>query len=108
MITVRPLYFIIPLLLAFTIPAIAQEQWKVFGNLFDGRNDFSAIAISDHEVLVIGGYSRSTPALGGIPTQTCEIIDVRDRVIRPAAAMTTARAEFAALLTADSNVVVIG
>lgn len=88
----------------FNTATYAQIQWRYFpAQLSVARSFFQALPISSSRVLVIGGYSNS-----GQPTNTCEIIDFDRLTVEPAAPMNEPRAEFIALLTVDSNVVVIG
>lgn len=101
------LKYALPLLIV--LPLKAQTLgWKIFGNLNTPRHYHSALAISDKEILVMGGHSLATAPLSGVPTRDCEIIDIERGMILPAMPMTTARAEFSALYTLDSNIVVLG
>lgn len=81
--------------------------WKLFGNLKEARHYFSVMPLGSTEALVIGGYTNSTCVLCGTPTRNCERIDVVSRSVVPAAPMNVAHAESIALLTNDSNIVII-
>lgn len=85
--------------------AFSQPQWKTIGALREGRDHFQAIAINDSEALVMGGYNRAGGSLRVL--SSCEIINARTGVVRAAASMNNARAEFVALRMPDSNVMAI-
>jgi hypothetical protein len=101
---------LLALLLLAPVSAInaQDQQWKTFGTLYDGRNDFEAVAINDYQAVIIGGYARSTPVLGGAPMRTCELIDLRERRVFPYPPLLRSRAEFVALATADTTIIVLG
>jgi hypothetical protein len=87
---------------------VTQVQWRNFGSLHLARHYFEAIAIRPTQVLVMGGFTQSTSPQQGEPTNECEIIDIQQRQVFPAAPLNVRRAEFVALLSSDSNVVVLG
>jgi hypothetical protein len=103
-------FLLLALLLPATVSAMyaQDQQWKNFGTLYDGRNDFEAVKINDYQAVIIGGYARSTPVLGGAPMRTCELIDLHERRIFPYPPLLRSRAEFVALSTADSTIIVLG
>ncbi len=95
-------------LLLCIMPAAAlhsQPVWKEFGRLSGPRLMHSALQISPDEILVIGGLRSAPPA---IALSSCEIINVSQRTVTPAATMGVPRASFAAVLTSASDVVVVG
>ena len=81
----------------------AQLAWKEFGFMQYPRELHCAVAISDHEVLVIGGYNTITDE----DLATCEIIDIINDTILPGPSMNTPRAYFVTLVTKDTNIIVI-
>lgn len=85
-------------------------QWSTLGRLSSARSNVGAVYIGYGKILVIGG-STGIPLDNdprAIPQSTCEIIDVWQHRIMPAASLNIPRSEFAALQTRDSNVIVIG
>lgn len=112
-----PLLMVVAVL-AIVHPAIAQRSidgerwigWSTLGQLSSARSNVGAVPIGDGRILVVGGSTgipiESDPR--AIPTSECEIIDVWNKRIQPAARMNEPRSEFAVLLTRDSNVIVIG
>jgi hypothetical protein len=98
-------------LLVVIFPSMLHGQlaWKVFGKLSQARNGFCVVQPWPGQVLVIGGFTATVNGTRtGTPTTTCERIDVQNRTIVAAPSMLTPRAEFVALLTPDSNVIVLG
>jgi hypothetical protein len=95
------------ILVIVTTHIAAQSRWTLIDSLQVGRHRFCALPISKTEILVIGGWGYSTNHFMGTPLQDCEIIDIRTWTVRSAAPLNVGRAEFVALLTPDSNVVVI-
>ncbi|GIV55127.1 MAG: hypothetical protein KatS3mg039_1645 [Candidatus Kapaibacterium sp.] len=95
-------------LLVFAVTALAQPQWRLFEDTLQlGRHSFQALAIRPTQVLVMGGFTRAVGGKIGQPARECEIIDIEQRRVFPAAPMNVGRAEFVALPTPDSNVVAI-
>lgn len=91
------------LFLFFSFQSLFCEyEWKEWGTLNDGRYAFQALPISDHEILVMGGQNTSSAL------NSCEIINTSDSTVYYARSMNTKRSQFVALLTKDSNVVVLG
>jgi hypothetical protein len=80
----------------------SQPAWRILGRLSEARAYASAVNIAPDRVLVMGGMTTL-----GTATASCEIIDVGTGTISLAAPMQTPRAEFPALLTRDSSVVVV-
>jgi len=80
-------------------------QWQVIGRLTEPRQLFKALPINRDTILIAGGYGYGNS--GGQPTRNCEYININSRTIRTAPAMNIPRAEFVALTTSDSNIVVI-
>jgi hypothetical protein len=101
----RILRGIVPLIL-ISSSLQAQLAWKVLGSLKEGRSLFSIAPLGNSQVLVMGGFTGQL--FSGTPTRNCEIIDVRNRLITPTSPMSVPRAEFVALVTKDSNVIVLG
>ncbi len=94
-------------LLSLAVNASTQE-WKYFeAPLQTGRHYFQALPIAYDKVIVMGGFINSSGPQNGIPTKTCEIIDLAQHRVYPAQPMNEGRAEFVALLTTDSNVIAI-
>jgi hypothetical protein len=105
----RYLPYLAFLLITFPQMLHAQLAWKIFGSLREARHDFCAAYLGNSQILVIGGYVNSTGGnQTGPPSASCELIDVMNRTIVPAAPMSIPRSEFVALLTKDSNVIVLG
>lgn len=86
----------------------AQRSWMPLGAMVNARHYHSAVALSDSEAMVMGGYINSTGGLlTGTITTSVEIINIRTRTVRRGPSMWDARAEFATVVTPDSNVVVV-
>jgi hypothetical protein len=96
------LYTIFAIFLYATDAARAQRTWQKIGNLQQERRLFGALAFSNRQIMVIGGYTA-----GAQITASCEIIDVDSKRILPAPRMSAPRAESVFLLTRDSNIVAI-
>jgi hypothetical protein len=107
--------FVLALLLNLTIVAIqAQEilttkepRWITIGHLKEARSNFHIRAISSHQVLVIGGYSRQSQETPLLPTTSVEIIDTYARTIHEESSMAEPHAEAALVQNGDSNLVII-
>lgn len=82
-------------------------EWRTLGNLQQSRHQFHAFPLSNSQILVLGGFTNSSCVLCGTPTRNCEIIDVQRRSVNAAATMNIAHADAAALMAADSSIVVI-
>lgn len=80
-----------------------QPTWRKIQPMTTARYFSGAAPISDHEVLVIGGYT-SVP--GG--SASCEVIDVVGGTVSPASSLLQGRVDFAMVQLPDSNVVVLG
>ena len=93
-----------------TITSDALSQWQSIGYLAVARCSIGAVYIGEGKVLVMGGSTRmpieNDPMT--IAQSACDIVDVWNHRVRPTAPMLLPRSEFVALLTPDSNVVVIG
>ncbi len=103
-------FMLAALLILATAGATAQAQqpqWKIFGHLLEARSRFSVAALGEGKVLVMGGFGVTKP-WNTVPLKTCELIDINEGTITPAPPMLGARAEFVALHTPDSNIVIIG
>jgi hypothetical protein len=82
--------------------ATAQQLvWKPFGSLQIGRIRFEAQPLGNSQILVFGGHSGNTIQA------SCEIIDVNSRSVIPTSSMNQPRAEFASLMSKDSNIIAI-
>jgi hypothetical protein len=87
---------------------VAQDQWKIFANLAEGRHHHRAKYLNDGKILVIGGYVRSRGILDGTPTQTTELIDVNTGAVTSGPSMTFPRAEFPMVELPNGDIVVLG
>ncbi len=83
--------------------ARAQQSWRKIQPMSTARFFSGAAAISDHEVLVIGGYTS-----GFASTASCEIVNVLTNTVLPAQSLLTGRTDFAMVQLPDSNIVVLG
>ena len=97
-------------LLLLLPPTLTAQQWTRLGDLKTPRTNHAAVYIGSGQVMVIGGSTGIPDELDphAIPVASCEIIDVWNRRVMPAAPMTFPRSEFVALRTRDSNIIVIG
>ena len=86
----------------------AQNQWKVFANLAEGRHHHRAIYLKDGKIMVIGGYLRSRGILDGTPTAKTELIDVTTGTVTSGPSMTFPRAEFPLVELGNGDIVVFG
>jgi hypothetical protein len=106
----KPRILVLTLLGIATIHSHAFPQWQRIGDLAVARCSLGAIYIGEGKVLVMGGSTRmpieSDPLT--VAQSACDIVDVWKRRVRPTGPMTLPRSEFVALLTPDSNVVVLG
>ncbi len=102
------LFVVISISLMFTTAAEAQLQWRVFASLKAGRHHHVARYLNDEKILVIGGYVNSTGILGGTPTNTTEIIDLRTAAVTEGPSMTFDRTEFPSLVLPDGDILVFG
>ena len=95
----------IVLLTLYPFALFAQPTWEHFSELNVPRSFHNALYIGNNEVLVMGGYeySGSDP----VATASCELIDVSTKGVLQADSMNNPRTEFVALLTSDSNVIVV-
>lgn len=84
-----------------------ELKWKIFGDLIEARHFFQALPINDSTILVMGGY-KGEKYMGYQELNSCELININSKTVTQAAPMKFARAEFKALLTKDSNVIVLG
>lgn len=83
----------------------SQPEWEEFGELSFPRAFHEALYIGDGKVLVLGGtdYNQLLP----LATAACEIIDVHAGTVKLTDSMSAPHSETVALLTRDSNVVVV-
>jgi len=88
---------------ASTSVSAQGRAWRKIQPLSEARFFSKSAAISDHEVLVIGGYSQSITAL-----MSCERIDVINGTTRPDASMGEPRVDFGMVQLPDSNIIVLG
>lgn len=86
----------------------AQNQWRVFANLAEGRHHHRAISLREGKILVIGGYVGSREILGGTPTTSTEFIDVNTGAVTSGPTMTFARAEFPTVELTNGDIIVLG
>jgi hypothetical protein len=97
--------FLFLALIVITFSSKSQNyQWEFFGNMSVSRAYSQALPINDTLVLVMGGLDNGS----GMVYSSCEFIDVKNKIIKPAPSMIHSRWFFKALLTKDSNIVVIG
>jgi sugar lactone lactonase YvrE len=101
--------FVSLVLVVFPLHISAQStlEWRTLGNLREARHQFHAFPVSNSQILVIGGFTNSSCVLCGTPTRNCEIVDVARRSVSTGAALNYAHADGAALMAADSGIVVI-
>lgn len=97
----KKFFFICIIQLLSSIGLYSADKWELYGDLLSARHSFEAVALNNDSILVVGG--RATSSLN-----SCEIIDIKNKKIYPAASMSVARADFILLVTKDSNYVVIG
>ncbi len=86
----------------------AQNQWRVFANLAEGRHHHRVKYLNDGKIMVIGGYVGSRGILGGTPTRTTELIDVNTGVVTSGPSMTFPRSEFPMIELPNGDIVVLG
>jgi hypothetical protein len=99
---------VIALLAAIPHRCFSQKiTWEKFGDLKTPRHFFEALPISSNEILIMGGFINSNGLQTGTITNSSEIIDLKKNLISNALPMLEPRAEFVALHTPDSNIVVI-
>jgi hypothetical protein len=103
----RILTIIIGLLTVFTTTSYSQYVWKRYCDLKSSRQFFNAFDIGNNEILVVGGYINSVNIGTGYVTRSCEIINTVNGTSVYTDSMASAKAEFVALLTPDSNVVAV-
>ncbi|MBK6290644.1 MAG: hypothetical protein KA339_06650 [Candidatus Kapabacteria bacterium] len=92
----------------FAVAVSAQDQWRVFANLEQGRHHHVARYLNGDKILVIGGYVGSYGILDGNPTNTTEIVDLQTGQVTPGPSMATYRTEFPALDLPDGDILVFG
>lgn len=92
----------------FAVAVSAQDQWRVFANLEQGRHHHAARYLNGDKILVIGGYVGSFDILDGNPTNTTEIVDLQTGQVAPGPSMATYRTEFPALDLPDGDILVFG
>ncbi len=101
--------FVVSLMLLLSVSTgTAQNQWRIFANLAEGRHHHRAISLRDGKILVIGGYVGSRAILGGTPTKTTEFIDVNTGTVTSGPSMTFARAEFPTVELPNGDIIVLG
>lgn len=94
------------LLLVMTSVANGQPRWKVLGDTMSApRFQVDAFWISESEILIVGGYTSGT-VLG--VTNTCDILDVDRRTVRPGPSMNLPHASGGAVQMPDGAIVVLG
>jgi len=80
-----------------------QKVWRKIQPMSTARYFSKAAPISDHEILVIGGYTSDLAS-----TASCEVIDVLTGTVSEAESLVTGRTEFGMVQLPDSNIVVLG
>lgn len=95
--------FALALILSCTVTVAQDPSWRTIGQLNLDRHHAHLRYLGDYQVLVIGGWSRSTGILSGIPTSTCEIIDVRRETISEGPSMNVERVAFQVVDAPDGS-----
>ncbi|MGD0247937.1 MAG: kelch repeat-containing protein, partial [Candidatus Limnocylindrales bacterium] len=73
------------------------------GSMSDARDRYSAVALADGRVLVLGGFDEFGRLLA-----SAELYDPNTGRFSPAGAMSTIRSDFCAVLLSDGRVLVVG
>lgn len=96
------------LVIQASLPAQSQSDWRMFGQLTNGRHHFNAAHIGDGVILVVGGYVGGRSILDGSPVNTCEFIDLKSGTITNAPPSQSIHAVCPMLIDRTGSPIVIG
>ncbi|TAL70010.1 MAG: kelch-like protein [Bacteroidetes bacterium] len=97
--------FLLVIIIISNVNILSSEvKWRIFGNLNQPRTFINAVAISDTEIIVIGGYNSFTNDKN---LSSCEIIDVKNDTIKNGPSMNFPRSYYATIVTKDTNIIVV-